>query len=177
MRLTAAVPVTRTSPAAAPQSPTASAVPTHRCPGRPTAASPRTRRSPRAAPVQPRPSSASGRRADCRRGARQRRTRDGRGAARGNRGRAGRGRRRGGRVATERTCAGCGRKAQAELLRFAAVDGRLTPGRTLPAGASTRATTCRASNRRSPGGDFSRVLRRTVAVEPELARLYTDADG
>jgi hypothetical protein len=24
---------------------------------------------------------------------------------------------------------------------------------------------------------FSRVLRRTVTVEPELARLYTDADG
>ena len=77
-----------------------------------------------------------------------------------------------------RTCAGCGRKApQAELLRFAAVDGRLTPGRTLPGrGVYTcRHLSCfeRALARRG----FNRALRRTVAVEPELARLYTDADG
>jgi predicted RNA-binding protein YlxR (DUF448 family) len=62
-------------------------------------------------------------------------------------------------------------------VRFAAVDGRLTPGRTLPGrGAYTcRRLACfeRARARRA----FNRVLRRTVIVEPELARLYTDADG
>jgi predicted RNA-binding protein YlxR (DUF448 family) len=64
-----------------------------------------------------------------------------------------------------------------ELVRFAAVDGRLTPGRTLPGrGVYTcRRLTCfeRAGARRA----FNRVLRRTVIVEPELARLYTDGDG
>jgi predicted RNA-binding protein YlxR (DUF448 family) len=73
---------------------------------------------------------------------------------------------------------GCGRKAsQAELVRFAAVDGRLTPGKTLPGrGVYTcRRLACfeRALARRA----FNRVLRRTVTVEPELARLYTDANG
>lgn len=81
-------------------------------------------------------------------------------------------------AAPARTCAGCGRKApQAELVRFGAVDGRLTPGRTVPGrGVYTcRRLACfeRAEARRA----FSRVLRRTVVVEPALARLYTDADG
>ena len=75
-----------------------------------------------------------------------------------------------------RTCAGCGRKApQAELVRFAAPDGVLTPGRRLPGrGVYTcRRLACfeRAIARRS----FNRVLRRTVSVDPALARLYTDA--
>ena len=74
-----------------------------------------------------------------------------------------------------RTCAGCGRKApQGELVRFAAVDGALTPGRTLPGrGVYTcRRLSCfeRAATRRA----FNRVLRRTVIVDPALARLYTD---
>jgi uncharacterized protein len=74
-----------------------------------------------------------------------------------------------------RTCAGCGRKApQAELVRFAAVDGRLIPGRKLPGrGVYTcRRLSCfeRAAARRA----FNRVLRRTVTVEPGLARLYTE---
>ena len=74
-----------------------------------------------------------------------------------------------------RTCAGCGRKApQEELLRFAAVEGALTPGRRLPGrGVYTcRRLQCfeRALARRS----FARVLRRTVTVDPTLARLYTD---
>jgi predicted RNA-binding protein YlxR (DUF448 family) len=73
-----------------------------------------------------------------------------------------------------RTCAGCGRKApQDELVRFAAVDGVLRAGRTLPGrGVYTcRRLACfeRAATRHA----FARVLRRTVAVEPELARLYT----
>lgn len=74
-----------------------------------------------------------------------------------------------------RSCAGCGRRApQPELVRFAAVDGRLVPGRTLPGrGVYTcKRLACfeRALSRRA----FNRVLRRTVVVEPELARLYTE---
>jgi predicted RNA-binding protein YlxR (DUF448 family) len=73
-----------------------------------------------------------------------------------------------------RTCAGCGRKSpQSELLRFAAVDGELAVGREL---AGRGVYTCRrlacferAESRRA----FARVLRRTVSVRPELARLYT----
>jgi uncharacterized protein len=77
-----------------------------------------------------------------------------------------------------RTCAGCGRSApQRELVRFAAVEGRLTPGRSLPGrGVYTCANvTCfeQATARRA----FSRVLRCPVEVEPTLARIYTDADG
>jgi predicted RNA-binding protein YlxR (DUF448 family) len=73
-----------------------------------------------------------------------------------------------------RTCVGCGRKApQRELLRFAAVDGRLTPGVRLPGrGAYTcRRLACfeRAVDRRA----FNRTLRRTVKVDPQLRRLYT----
>ena len=74
-----------------------------------------------------------------------------------------------------RTCAGCGRKApQPELLRFAAQDGALVPGRALPGrGAYTcRRLACfeRAVARRA----FSRTLRTTVRVDEELTRLYTE---
>jgi predicted RNA-binding protein YlxR (DUF448 family) len=73
-----------------------------------------------------------------------------------------------------RTCAGCGRKApQAELVRFAEAGGRLTPGRTLP---GRGVYTCRRLScfeRAAARNAFSRVLRRRVAVEPELAALYT----
>jgi uncharacterized protein len=73
-----------------------------------------------------------------------------------------------------RTCAGCGRKApKAELVRFVARGGVLTPGRSVPGrGVYTcRRLACfeRASTRRA----FSRTLRRTVKVDPTLARLYT----
>ena len=58
-------------------------------------------------------------------------------------------------------------------MRFAAVDGRLTPGRELPGrGVYTcRRLSCfeRATSRNA----FSRVLRRTVVVEPTLESLYT----
>jgi uncharacterized protein len=72
-----------------------------------------------------------------------------------------------------RTCAGCGRKApQPELVRFSARDGELTPG----AGSGRGVYTCarlacfeRAAGRRA----FARTLRRTVRVDPGLARLYT----
>jgi uncharacterized protein len=73
-----------------------------------------------------------------------------------------------------RSCIGCGRKApQGQLLRFAAVDGRLVPG----AGVRGRgAYTCRrlacferAVSRRA----FNRTLRTTVRIDQELASLYT----
>lgn len=76
---------------------------------------------------------------------------------------------------SERTCAGCGRKARkAELVRFAARDGELIAGAREP---GRGAYTChrlacfeRAATRRA----FSRVLRQTVRVSPALARLYTE---
>ena len=72
-----------------------------------------------------------------------------------------------------RTCAGCGRTApQAELLRFAAHGGELAHA---PGGPGRGAYTCRrlacferAVERRA----FSRTLKRTVRVDPELGRLY-----
>jgi uncharacterized protein len=75
-----------------------------------------------------------------------------------------------------RTCAGCGRKApKAELFRFVASKGRLTPGQTEPGrGVYTcRRLQCfeRALSRRA----FARTLRQPVQVEPELAGIYTDA--
>ena len=78
----------------------------------------------------------------------------------------------------QRTCAGCGRKApQAELVRFVDRNGALThaskgPGRGVY---TCRRLACfeRAAAHRS----FNRTLRRTVRVDPALARLYTDANG
>ena len=75
-----------------------------------------------------------------------------------------------------RTCAGCGRKApKAELVRYVERDGLLTPSsRGTGRGVYTcRRLTCfeRAAERRA----FARTLRRTVRIEPELARLYTEA--
>lgn len=74
-----------------------------------------------------------------------------------------------------RTCAGCGRKApQAELQRFAAVDGVLTPGRTLP---GRGVYTCRrlaCFERAAASRGFARVLRRNVVVQPALTPLYTE---
>jgi predicted RNA-binding protein YlxR (DUF448 family) len=61
------------------------------------------------------------------------------------------------------------------LIRFAAVDGVLVAGRTLPGrGVYTcRRLACfeRAAARRA----FSRVLRATVTVESTLSDLYTGA--
>jgi N utilization substance protein A len=77
-----------------------------------------------------------------------------------------------------RTCAGCGRRApQPELLRFVARDGALVHAQKSPGrGAYTcRRLVCfeRARERRA----FNRTLKSTLRVDPELARLYTDADG
>jgi predicted RNA-binding protein YlxR (DUF448 family) len=73
-----------------------------------------------------------------------------------------------------RTCAGCGRKApQRELVRFAAVGGKLTPGRTLPGRGVYTCSRLACFERALARRAFNRVLRRTVRVEPELARLYT----
>ena len=75
-----------------------------------------------------------------------------------------------------RTCAGCGRKApKAELIRFVAPDGVLTPDAT----ASGRGVyTCRRLScfeRAYARRGFARTLRRPVRVESELAALYTEA--
>ena len=79
-------------------------------------------------------------------------------------------------AAPTRTCVGCGRKAsQSELLRFVARGGALEPGSGAPGrGAYTcRRLACfeRAAARRA----FNRTLRQTVAVDPSLTRLYTEA--
>ena len=74
----------------------------------------------------------------------------------------------------ERTCAGCGAKRpQSELLRFAAQDGRLVPGRALP---GRGVYTCRrlaCFERAVAQRAFNRVLKQTVVVDPALSRLYT----
>ena len=77
--------------------------------------------------------------------------------------------------APERTCAGCGRKApQPDLVRFAAREGRLVAGRTVPGrGAYTcRRLACfeRAVDHRA----FNRVLKETIVVDPALSGLYTE---
>jgi len=81
-------------------------------------------------------------------------------------------------VSPFRTCAGCGRKApQAELLRFAADEGALTPAPKAP---GRGVYTCRRRacfERAATRGAFNRVLRQSVRVDPALARLYTDANG
>ena len=76
----------------------------------------------------------------------------------------------------QRSCVGCGRKApQAELLRFAAREGHLVPGRSEPGrGAYTcRRLACFERARSNRG--FNRILKQTVQVDPALARLYEPA--
>jgi len=77
-----------------------------------------------------------------------------------------------------RTCAGCGRKApQAELLRFVAHAGELTPS---PKGPGRGVYTCRrlaCFERATARRAFNRILKTSVRVDPGLARLYTDANG
>jgi len=78
-----------------------------------------------------------------------------------------------------RTCAGCGRRApKGELVRFVARAGRLAQAGSSDHGRGVytcRRLVCfeRAAARRA----FARTLRQTVTVRPELARLYTEADG
>jgi uncharacterized protein len=73
-----------------------------------------------------------------------------------------------------RTCAGCGRKApQSELIRFAATDGRLEPGRELPGRGVYTCSRLACFERATASRAFNRVLRQRVAVEPGLSRIYT----
>ena len=74
----------------------------------------------------------------------------------------------------ERTCAGCGRKApQSELIRFAAIEGRLVAGREQPGRGVYTCPRLACFERAAAGRAFNRVLRRNVAVDPALARIYT----
>jgi uncharacterized protein len=77
-------------------------------------------------------------------------------------------------VTPTRTCAGCGRKApQPELVRFGAVEGKLEAGRDVP---GRGVYTCRrlaCFERATASRAFARVLKRRVAVDPELSRIYT----
>ena len=78
-------------------------------------------------------------------------------------------------TAPERTCAGCGRRApQRELVRFGVVDGRLTPGRAVPGRGVYTCPHLACFERAVARKGFHRSLRRTVSVEPGLARLYTE---
>jgi predicted RNA-binding protein YlxR (DUF448 family) len=73
-----------------------------------------------------------------------------------------------------RTCAGCGRKAaQAELLRFGAVNGELAPGRALPGRGVYTCKRLLCFERALAQRGFNRVLRQSVRVDPALRRLYT----
>ena len=73
-----------------------------------------------------------------------------------------------------RTCAGCGRKApQSELIRFAATEGRLEPGRELPGRGVYTCARLACFERATASRAFNRVLRQRVAVEPGLSRIYT----
>jgi len=78
-----------------------------------------------------------------------------------------------------RTCAGCGRKApKRELRRFVADRGGLVAAR--PAQPGRGVYTCprlQCFERAASRGAFSRSLRRTVRIDPGLARLYTEGHG
>jgi predicted RNA-binding protein YlxR (DUF448 family) len=77
-------------------------------------------------------------------------------------------------VSPTRTCAGCGRKAeQAELVRYAARDDVLTPGRQTPGRGVYTCDDVACFERARDGHRFAQTLRRPVRVDPELARLYT----
>ena len=73
-----------------------------------------------------------------------------------------------------RTCAGCGRKApQSELVRFAAIEGRLEAGRELPGRGVYTCARLACFERAAAARAFNRVLRQRVAIDPELSRIYT----
>jgi predicted RNA-binding protein YlxR (DUF448 family) len=77
-------------------------------------------------------------------------------------------------AAPVRTCAGCGRKGpQRELIRFAAIDGRLTPGRELPGRGVYTCQRLACFERAAARNAFNRVLRQTVIIDRELSSLYT----
>jgi predicted RNA-binding protein YlxR (DUF448 family) len=73
-----------------------------------------------------------------------------------------------------RRCVGCGRRApQGELVRFAVREGRLIADPEAP---RRGAYTCRrlvCFERAQAQRAFARSLRRSVQVDPALARIYT----
>jgi predicted RNA-binding protein YlxR (DUF448 family) len=76
-----------------------------------------------------------------------------------------------------RSCSGCGRKApQPELLRFAAVNGELVPGRALSGRGVYTCRRLQCFERALAARGFNRVLRQSVTVDPSLSRLYTRPD-
>jgi uncharacterized protein len=77
-----------------------------------------------------------------------------------------------------RTCAGCGRKApQAELRRFVARDGVLTASSQGPGRGVYTCLRLACFERAAARRAFDRTLKERVRVDPELARIYTDANG
>jgi predicted RNA-binding protein YlxR (DUF448 family) len=59
------------------------------------------------------------------------------------------------------------------LFRFAAVDGVLQQGRTLPGRGAYTCKRLRCFERALAQRGFNRVLRQTVKIDQVLARLYT----
>ena len=78
-----------------------------------------------------------------------------------------------------RTCAGCGRKApKGELIRFVAPDGALTPGRTRPGEASTRAGGSSASSGRPPtAASRGRCARPSASIRSSPVSTLEDRNG
>jgi predicted RNA-binding protein YlxR (DUF448 family) len=63
-------------------------------------------------------------------------------------------------------------------VRFAAVDGDLVAGRTLPGRGAYACRRLVCFERATAERGFARVLRRTVRIDPNLVRLYTgDLNG
>ena len=76
-----------------------------------------------------------------------------------------------------RTCTGCGRKApKAELIRFVARDGALTPGGHAPGRGVYTCRRLQCFERAAANRGFARTLRTPVRVDQDLARLYTSGD-
>ena len=74
-----------------------------------------------------------------------------------------------------RRCAGCGRRApQRELQRFSARDGVLVAGREVPGRGAYTCLRLACFERARAQKGFARVLRQSVRVDPDLARLYTE---
>ena len=60
-------------------------------------------------------------------------------------------------------------------MRFGSVDGRLTPGRSIPGRGVYTCKRLVCFERAVASRGFNRVLRRTVLIEPDLSRYYTDS--